>query len=74
MLVFEPELEWVFIYRRILKAHLDSSGAANEQERAIGKSVASNTMKIHMTVEACDLPIDFSVTGAEVHDCKGNGS
>ena len=69
-LVVEPDLEWVFIDGSILKAHQHSSGAANEQETAIGKSVAGNTTKIHMAVDACGLPIDFSVTGGEVHDCK----
>jgi len=69
-LVVEPDLEWVFIDGSIVKAHQHSSGAANEQETAIGKSVAGNTTKIHMAVDACGLPIGFSVTGGEVHDCK----
>jgi len=69
-LVVEPDLEWVFIDGSILKAHQHSSGAATEQETAIGKSVAGNTTKIHMAVDACGLPIHFSVTGGEVHDCK----
>jgi len=53
-----------------LKAHQHSSGAANKQETAIGKSVAANTTKIHMAADACGLPISSSVTGGEVHDCK----
>lgn len=69
-LVVEPDLEWVFIDGSILEAHQHSSGAANEQETEIGKSVAGNTTKIHMAVDACGLPIHFSVTGGEVHDCK----
>lgn len=69
-LVVEPDLEWAFIDGSIVKAHQHSSGAAHEQETAIGKSVAGNTTKIHMTVDACGFPIHFSVTGGEVHDCK----
>jgi len=38
--------------------------------QAIGKSVAGNTTKIHMAVDTCGLPIDFEITGGEVHDCK----
>ena len=69
-LVVEPDLEWAFIDGSIVKAHQHSSGAAHEQETAIGKSVAGNTTKIHMAVDACGLPIHFSVTGGEVHDFK----
>jgi len=70
ILVVEPDLEWVFIDGSIVKAHQQGSGAADPQETAIGKSVAGNTTKIHMAVDACGLPIHFSVTGGEVHDCK----
>ena len=69
-LVEKPDLEWIFIDGSIAKAHQHSSGAAHGQESAIGKSVAGNTTKIHMAVDACGLPIQFSVTGGEVHDCK----
>jgi transposase len=69
-LVVQPDLEWVFIDGSIIKAHQHSSGAANAQETAIGKSLAGNTTKIHMAFDAGGLPIKFSVTGDEVHDCK----
>ena len=46
----------------------DSTGAASDGDEAIGKSVAGNTTKIHMAVDACGLPIDFEITGGEVHD------
>jgi transposase len=49
---------------------LNSTGAASEEEQAIGKSVAGNTTKIHMAVDGCGLPIKFELTGGEVHDCK----
>jgi transposase len=38
--------------------------------QAIGKSVAGNTIKIHMAVDACGFPIAFQLTGGEVHDAK----
>ena len=38
-LVIDPDLEWEFIDGSIVKAHQHSSGAAYEQESAIGKSV-----------------------------------
>ncbi len=69
-LIIDPDLEWAFIDGSIVKAHQHSSGAAYGQERAIGKSVAGNTTKIHMAVDSGGLPIHFSITGGEVHDCK----
>jgi len=54
----------------VSKAHQHSAGASSEEEQEIGKSVAGNTTKIHMAVESCGLPIDFDITGGEVHDCK----
>ena len=66
----EPELEWEFIDGSIVKAHQHSSGAAQGEETAIGKSVAGNTTKIHMAVDAFGLPIHFRLTGDEVHECK----
>jgi transposase len=69
-LVVDPDLEWEFIDGSIIKAHQHSSGAAHKQASGIGKSVAGNTTKIHMAVDACGLPIHFLVTGGEVHDSK----
>jgi transposase len=70
MLVHEPDLEWEFIDGSIVKAHQHSAGAASNEEQGIGKSVAGNTTKIHMAADAYGLPIDFEITGGEVHDCK----
>src|SRR4051812_15258648 len=39
-------------------------------KRLVGKSVAGNTTKIHMAVDACGFPIDFEITGGEVQDCR----
>jgi len=69
-LVQEPDLEWGFIDGSIVKAHQHSAGAASSGNEAIGKSVAGNTTKIHMAADAYGLPIDFIITGGEVHDCK----
>ena len=69
-LVNEPDLEWEFVDASIVKAHQHSAGAASDENQAIGKSVAGNTTKIHMAVDAYGLPIQFEITGGEVHDCK----
>jgi transposase len=69
-LVQEPDLEWEFIDGSIVKAHQHSAGAASEEYQAIGKFKGGNTTKIHMAVDAHGLPIDFEITGGEVHDCK----
>lgn len=69
-LVQEPDLEWKFIDGSIIKAHQHSAGLANKKVQAIGKSVAGNTTKIHMAVDAFGLPIAFQLTGGEVHDAK----
>jgi transposase len=69
-LIHEPDFEWEFIDGSIVKAHQHSTGAASNENQAIGKSVAGNTTKIHMAVDAYGLPIQFEITGGEVHDCK----
>jgi len=69
-LVQEPDLEWEFIDGSIVKAHQHSAGAVTEKNQAIGKSKGGNTTKIHMAVDGFGLPIEFELTGGEVHDCK----
>jgi transposase len=69
-LVQDPDLEWEFIDGSIVRAHQHSTGAASSENEAIGKSRGGNTTKIHMAVDACGLPIEFELTGGEVHDCK----
>jgi len=58
-LVNDPDLEWEFIDGNIVKAHQHSAGAASDANQAIGKSVAGNTTKIHMAVEAHGLPTNY---------------
>ncbi len=53
-----------------MKAYQHSTGAATKENEAIGRSVAGNTTKIHMATDAYGLPIDFEITGGEIHDCK----
>jgi len=67
---YEPDLEWEFIDGSIIKAHQHSTGARTEDDEGIGKSVAGNTTKIHMAVDSYGLPIEFYITGGEVHDSK----
>ena len=67
-LINEPDLEWKMIDGSIVKAHQHATGAQKGEERAIGKSVAGNTSKIHMIVDSLGLPIDFEITEGQVHD------
>jgi transposase len=69
-LVTEPDNEFHFLDGSIVKAHQHSSGARKGEETAIGKSVAGNTTKIHLAVDAFGLPVSFELTGGQVHDSK----
>ena len=66
----DPDLEWEFIDASIVKAHQHSAGAVSDDSEGIGKLVAENTTKIHMAVDSFGLPINFIITGGQVHDCK----
>ncbi len=68
--VYDPDLEWEFIDGSIVRAHQHSAGAVGKENQAIGKSVGGNTTKIHIAVDAYGLPIEFDLTGGEVHDSK----
>ena len=67
-LVSEPDTEWEFIDGSYVKAHQHSAGARGADSQAIGKSRAGNTTKIHLAVDSYGLPIEFTVTGGEIHD------
>jgi len=69
-LVKKPDIEWEFIDGSFVKAHQHSAGAASGQKEAIGKSKGGNTTKIHMAVDGFGLPIEFILTGGQIHDCK----
>jgi transposase len=62
------DTEWEFIDGTYVKAHQHSAGACSEESQAIGKSRAGLTTKIHLAVDSYGLPIEFMITGGEVHD------
>jgi transposase len=64
------DMEWKFIDGSIVKAHQHSCGARKGEERAIGKSVAGNTSKIHMVTDSSGNPIDFEITEGQLHDIQ----
>ena len=66
----EMDTEWVFADGSYVRAHQHASGARHGEERAIGKSRGGATTKIHMAADAHGNPVDFTVTGGEVHDAK----
>ena len=66
----EIDQEWVFADGSYVRAHQHASGARRGEERAIGHSRGGPTTKIHIAADAHGNPIDFEVTGGEVHDAK----
>lgn len=66
----EVDEEWVFIDGSYIKAHQHASGARLGEDRAIGTSRGGNTTKIHMAADSHGYPIDFELTGGEVHDSQ----
>ncbi len=62
--------EWVFIDGSYIRVHQHASGARNGFERAIGQSRGGRTTKIHLATDANGLPIDFKITGGDVHDSQ----
>jgi len=70
MMVQDPDLEWGFIDGSIVRSHQHSAGAPGNEDQGIGISCGGNSTKIHMVVESCGFPIEFDITGGEVHDSK----
>lgn len=66
----DNDTEWIFIDGSYVKAHQHSTGAASTQPQAIGLSRGGNTSKIHLAVDSYGLPLEFIITGGEVHDSK----
>ncbi|WOE30361.1 IS5 family transposase [Acinetobacter sp. SAAs470] len=62
--------EWVFIDGSYIRAHQHASGARHGFERAIGQSRGGLITKIHLATDANGLPIDFKITGGDVHDSQ----
>jgi transposase len=69
----EIDSEWVFIDGSYVRAHQHASGARHGEERAIGPSRGGPTTKIHIAADAHGNPIDFEITGGQVHDSKVAG-
>ena len=69
-LIQDPDCEWEFMDGSFVKAHQHCHGAIGKDEQAIGQSCGGNNTKIHMVVDACGLPLQFELTGGEVHDVK----
>ena len=69
-LVIEPDLEWSCIDSSSVRAHQHSAGARGDEDQGIGQSRGGRTTKIHLGVDAYGLPLNFELTGGQVHDCK----
>ncbi|HGB3473279.1 TPA: IS5 family transposase [Salmonella enterica subsp. diarizonae serovar 61:l,v:z35] len=65
-----PDFEWEFIDSSIVRAHQHATGASTHENESIGKSCGGNSTKIHLAVDSYGLPMDFLLTGGEVHDSK----
>ena len=59
---------WNSVYQKFNR--WSSKGKLMSIFKAIGKSVCGNSTKIHMAVDGFGLPIEFELTGGEVHDSK----
>lgn len=66
----EIDTEWVFADGSYVRAHQHASGARRGEERAIGLSRGGLTTKIHMCADAHGNPVDFEITGGQVHDSQ----
>lgn len=73
MASLDCDLEWIFIDGSIVSAHQHATGASQKSEigdHGIGKSVQGYSTKIHMAVDSMGNPVDFEITGGQVHDSK----
>ena len=66
----EIDTEWAFADGSYVRAHQHASGARHGEERCIERSRGGPTTKIHMATDAHGNPIDFEITGGNVHDAK----
>lgn len=70
----EVEAEGVFADGSYIPAHQHASGARRGEETGVGNSRAGRTTKIHVFTNENGSPIDFEVTGGQVHDSKVAGT
>ena len=66
----DSDWEWVFVDGSVVKAHQHATGAEKGKETAIGKSVAGNSSKINLAVDAMGFPIKVIITEGQIHDSK----
>ena len=64
------DAEWLFVDGSIVRAHQHSTGAASNENEAIGKSRGGNSTKIHLVVDSGGFPVYFELSGGQVHDIK----
>ena len=69
----EIDTEWVFTDGSYVRCHQHASGARLGEDRAIGRSRGGATTKIHLSCDADGYPLDFKITGGEVHDSQVAG-
>lgn len=69
----EADTEWVFIDASYIRCHQHAIGARRGEDRSIGHSRGGATTKIHLSCDADGYPLDFKITGGEVHDSQVAG-
>ena len=66
----EIDTEWVFADGSYVRAHQHASGARRGEKRLIGRSCGGPATKLHFAADAHGNPIDFEISGGQVHDSK----
>ncbi len=69
-MAIDPDWGWEYIDGRYVKAYQHSAGAAGKEPRALGKSRAGNTTKIHLVVDSYGLLVEFEIPDGEVNGCS----
>jgi transposase len=68
----DPDLECLLLDSTIIRAHPCAAGAprsaAEPPAQALGRSRGGFSTKIHVVVDALGNPLDFVLTGGQVHD------
>ena len=69
----EVYTKWVFTDGSYIRCHQHASGARLSEDLAIGHSRGETTTKIHLSCDSDGYPLDFKITGGEVHDTQVAG-
>lgn len=71
------DVEWVLHHYKhsyrdgsYIRCHQHASGARAGFDKPIGQGHGGRTTKIHLCCDANGYPLDFKVTGGEVHDSQ----